>query len=172
MSEELEQGRAEVVERRYVSTRRFFTVECVECGVVLNSGHHYREQDRDHAEALADQHNQRLHLTPEDKQDRYQFTDEELAALQAYHQEHDLPLPPRFIERELRDEVLASIGFEHKAITHLTAWGVDGSLGDVVIDDDEQQYVATRYWGDRSTRPVRRLQDALAFIEGINEEES
>lgn len=48
---------AQVIPRQYpTSGRAFFTVECAECLVVLNSGHHYRSSDLDHAWRLAAQH--------------------------------------------------------------------------------------------------------------------
>lgn len=55
---------ANLREHHYVSGRPFFTVECDECNVVLNSGHHYTEINRRHAEALVFEHNDEHHYAP------------------------------------------------------------------------------------------------------------
>lgn len=54
---------AQLVEGRYADGygrpdrgRRYYIVECHTCHVALNSGHHYREDERHHAEALAARH--------------------------------------------------------------------------------------------------------------------
>ena len=53
---------AHLVEHSYSITRRpFVTVECLTCLVVLNSGHHYVQEHRHHAERLRDEHNARRH---------------------------------------------------------------------------------------------------------------
>jgi hypothetical protein len=49
------------VERHYTSGRRFWTVECGTCLIVLNSGHHYGEGDLHHAEKLAAIHDELWH---------------------------------------------------------------------------------------------------------------
>lgn len=41
--------------------QRFCTVQCDACGIVLNSGHHYTDDARHFAEALADEHNELRH---------------------------------------------------------------------------------------------------------------
>lgn len=50
---------ARVVNRTYASGRLYWTVECDECLVVLNSGHHYNA--RTLAQRDADEHNAREH---------------------------------------------------------------------------------------------------------------
>lgn len=52
---------AQLVDRTYSGGTRFTLVECQECLLVLNSGHHYPPKDRHHAEKLADQHNAERH---------------------------------------------------------------------------------------------------------------
>jgi len=52
-------------EHRYTSGRRFYIVECDECHAALNSGHHYDDVHRHHAERLATVHNVTVHTTPE-----------------------------------------------------------------------------------------------------------
>ena len=51
---------AALVQRKYNSTgTAFFTVECRECFTVLNSGHHYLQDGKVHAERLAAEHNKK-----------------------------------------------------------------------------------------------------------------
>lgn len=51
---------ATVVPRTYcASGKRYYTAECVDCGLVLNSGHHYR--DMDSAQRECDRHNEKQH---------------------------------------------------------------------------------------------------------------
>ena len=45
----------------YTSGKRFCTVECDDCLTVLNSGHHYTDENRHHAETLAARHNAEFH---------------------------------------------------------------------------------------------------------------
>lgn len=45
----------------HASGVRYVTVQCDDCLVVLNSGHHYDDDARHHAQALADEHNARHH---------------------------------------------------------------------------------------------------------------
>lgn len=41
--------------------RKYFTVQCDQCLVVLNSGHHYAENELAHAAELANEHNTQHH---------------------------------------------------------------------------------------------------------------
>ena len=53
---------AQLVPHQYaVSGRPFVIVECRECLVVLNSGHHYMPEHQHHAQRLADEHNAEHH---------------------------------------------------------------------------------------------------------------
>lgn len=52
---------AEVIRHVYLNGIDFYTVECDQCLIVLNSGHHYRFADLGDAFKLADDHNDQEH---------------------------------------------------------------------------------------------------------------
>ena len=52
---------AKLIEGTYSSGRKYYTVECGECHVVLNSGHHYGPLHIHFAYELAEQHNAEHH---------------------------------------------------------------------------------------------------------------
>lgn len=53
---------ARIVDHTYHSSgRRFYTVQCDTCGIVLNSGHHYVEGLAHLADELAERHNAEVH---------------------------------------------------------------------------------------------------------------
>jgi hypothetical protein len=51
-----------VYDRPGNSQRSYYTVQCDECLVVLNSGHHYEDESKHYALKLADEHNSTTHL--------------------------------------------------------------------------------------------------------------
>lgn len=53
----------------HLTGRNYFTVQCDECLVVLNSGHHYADNELAHAADLASAHNAEQHADPEEAEE-------------------------------------------------------------------------------------------------------